>query len=63
MLVQERARRATAGNRMAALLEQQEVNPEEMFSDADDDVEFEQREGASHGAVGADDRGARLCRL
>ena len=46
MLVQERARRSTAGNRMRDLLEQ-EFEAEEMFVEAENDVEFEEREGMS----------------
>ncbi|WFD21151.1 hypothetical protein MCAP1_003409 [Malassezia caprae] len=43
MLVQERARRATAGNRMRDLLEQA-LEEEELFVDTENDVEFEARE-------------------
>jgi len=59
MLVQERARRATAGNRMRDLLEQA-LEEDDMFVEAENDVEFEAREGACWCLTG---RGARLCRL
>lgn len=45
MLVQERARRATAGNRMRDLLEQA-LESDELFVEAENDVDFEAREGA-----------------
>ncbi|WFD25014.1 hypothetical protein MEQU1_003723 [Malassezia equina] len=43
MLVQERARRATAGNRMRDLLEQA-LESDDLFVEAENDVEFEERE-------------------
>ena len=61
MLVQERARRSTAGNRMRDLLEQ-EFEAEEMFVEAENDVEFEEREGMSMPCLTLCRR-ARLCRL
>lgn len=60
MLVQERARRATAGNRMRELLDQA-LEADDMFVEVENDVEFEEVEGASLSAL--THRGARLCRL
>ena len=44
MLVQERARRSNAGNRMQELLARGEVEADDMFLEAENDVEFEARE-------------------
>ena len=44
MLVQERARRSNAGNRMQELLARGEFEADDMFLDAENDVEFEARE-------------------
>lgn len=53
MLVQERARRANAGNRMQELLAQAEWESEDMFAEAENDVEFEERED-EHDVVDSD---------
>ena len=44
MLVQERARRSNAGNRMQELLARGEFEADDMFLEAENDVEFEARE-------------------
>ena len=43
MLVQERARRSNAGNRMQELLARGEFEADDMFLEAENDVEFEAR--------------------
>ena len=45
MLVQERAKRASAGNRMHELLAQEDFASEEVFLEAENDADFEEREG------------------